>query len=77
MMKYKKYGTLQGIKYDMKVKTIGSICLTFILIGICFIHRDNNANLFAGLSFFGFLLFIFLIGLRSDYKALKERIDND
>ncbi|TQR49847.1 hypothetical protein [Campylobacter troglodytis] len=67
----KHCGTLQGIKYDIKIKTIASVCLMLILVAICFIHRDNNANLLAGFSFFGLLLFIFLLGLKSDYKALK------
>ena len=53
----KTQGTLQGIKYDIKIKTIASVCLMLILVAICFIHRDNNANLLAGFSFFGLLLF--------------------
>ena len=64
-------GTLQGIKYDIKLKSIVSVCLALILIAICFIHKDNSANLLAGLSTFGLLLFICLLGLRSDYKALR------
>ena len=67
----KTQGTIQGIKYDIKIKTIASVCITLILVAIYFIHRDNNANLLAGLSIFGLLLFIFLLGLKSDYKALK------
>ena len=82
----KHCGTLQGIKYDIRVKTITSVCLTLILIAICFIHKDNSANLLAGLSTFGLLLFICLLGLKSDYKVLGwyekylengERIYND
>lgn len=74
-----QHSTLQGIKYDIKIKAIGSVCLALIVIAICLIHRDNSANLLAGLSLFGLLLFIFLIGIRSDYKALKwyeRHLDN-
>lgn len=67
----KPNSTLQGIKYDIRVKTIASACLALILIAIGFIHKDNSTNLLAGLSLFGLLLCIFLLGLKSDYKALK------
>ena len=67
----KAQGTKEGLIFDIRVKILASCVCVGLLIGIYFIHKDNASNLLAGFSLFGLLLFIFLLGLKSDYKALK------
>ena len=67
----KAQGTKEGLIFDIRVKILAScVCVGFML-GIYLIHKDNASNLLAGFSLFGLLLFIFLLGLKSDYKALR------
>ena len=63
---------LQGLEFDIKVKKYGSLVLVGIMVLIVFLHKDNMSNLLAGISVFSLLLVIFLVGLKSDYKALKH-----
>lgn len=64
--------SLQGPEFDIRVKKYGSLVLVGIMVLIVFLHKDNMSNLLAGISVFSLLLVIFLIGLKSDYKALKH-----
>ena len=64
--------SLQGLEFDIRVKKYGSLVLVGIMVLIAFLHKDNMSNLLAGISIFSLLLVIFLIGLKSDYKALKH-----
>lgn len=64
--------SLQGLEFDIRVKKYGSLVLVGIMVLIVFLHKDNMSNLLAGISIFSLLLVIFLIGLKSDYKALKH-----
>ena len=63
---------LQGLEFDIRVKKYGSLVLVGIIVLVAFLHKDNMSNLLAGISVFSLLLVIFLIGLKSDYKALKH-----
>lgn len=64
--------SLQELEFDIRVKKYGSLVLVGIMVLIVFLHKDNMSNLLAGISVFSLLLVIFLIGLKSDYKALKH-----
>ena len=64
--------SLQGLEFDIRVKKYGSLVLVGIMVLIVFLHKDNMSNLLAGISVLSLLLIIFLIGLKSDYKALKH-----
>ena len=64
--------SLQGLEFDIRVKKYGSLVLVGIMVLITFLHKDNMSNLLAGISVFSLLLVIFLVGLKSDYKALKH-----
>lgn len=63
---------LQGLEFDIMVKKYGSLVLVGIMVLIAFLHKDNMSNLLAGISVLSLLLVIFLVGLKSDYKALKH-----
>lgn len=63
---------LQGLEFDIRVKKYGSLVLVGIMVLIVFLHKDNISNLLAGISVLSLLLVIFLVGLKSDYKALKH-----
>ena len=64
--------SLQGLEFDIRVKKYGSLVLVGIMVLIVFLHKDNMSNLLAGISVLSLLLVIFLVGLKSDYKALKH-----
>ena len=64
--------SLQGLEFDIRVKKYGSLVLVGIMVLVAFLHKDNMSNLLAGISVFSLLLVIFLVGLKSDYKALKH-----
>ena len=63
---------LQGLEFDIRVKKYGSLVLVGIMVLVAFLHKDNMSNLLAGISVLSLLLVIFLVGLKSDYKALKH-----
>ena len=63
---------LQGLEFDIRVKKYGSLVLVGIMVLIVFLHKGNMSNLLAGISVLSLLLIIFLVGLKSDYKALKH-----
>lgn len=64
--------SLQGLEFDIRVKKYGSLVLVGIMVLVAFLHKDNMSNLLAGISVLSLLLVIFLVGLKSDYKALKH-----
>ena len=64
--------SIQGIRFDIKIKAFGSLFLSVFLLGNCLIHKDNGENLLAGAIIFALLLIIFIMGLCSDLKALKR-----
>lgn len=64
--------SLQGLEFDIRVKKYGSLVLVGIMVLVAFLHKDNVSNLLAGISVLSLLLVIFLVGLKSDYKALKH-----
>lgn len=71
--------TLDRVRADLRIKVIATLCLVAFVACVFFFSPHNFPNLLAGGIVFGLLFIIFVIGICSDYKALKwyeRHLDN-
>lgn len=64
--------TLDKVKADLKIKVMATLCLIAFVVCVFFFSPQNTSNLLAGAFVFGLLFIIFVIGICSDFKAMKH-----
>lgn len=72
-IKFKDFKTNKTIKAYLKdclIKLIIALCMFFISIILCLIHKDDMPNLVASLSILALLFVVVLFGVYSDIKGL-------
>lgn len=64
--------TIKTIKEDLKIKVIITLCFAAFIAYVCLFSPYNFLNFLAGCIVFGLLFIILVIGILSDYRALKR-----
>ena len=63
---------LDRVKADLKIKIVATLCLVALVVCVFLFSQQSVSNILAGMIVFGALLIIFVRGIYSDFKAIKQ-----